>query len=278
MSLGVSPDLALKLALGTSFVIICPTAFFTTYNHYKTKKFNLKPGIILGIFGIIGSFIGSLIAIYLPYHILETLLGLTFILLAINMFYSSFKNEKTIKSNDNVNGVGGSAVSSVNDNGISNVNDNGISNGIDSVNEMNINIFQIGLLGLVIGLFSGLFSLGGGAFLIPTLTLLIGLSMISAIRISSVFITITSIGGILSYLINGLFVKTIEYSVGYINLINFIVITIFAIGLTALGTKMAYRVNDRVLKILFSIFIVYMGLKLLGFDPFILIFNSFLAF
>ncbi|KZX11082.1 sulfite exporter TauE/SafE family protein [Methanobrevibacter curvatus] len=243
--IGVGSDLSFKMALATSLAVISPIAIITAYNHYNESKFDLKPGVILGAFGIFGSFFGAFVAIHLPSNILEILLGVTFILLAINMVYNSYK-EKIADYNYQGSGEGKSE-------------------------HHKLPIINSILLGLAIGFFAGLFSLGGGVFLIPALTILIGFSMISAIRISSVFIAITSFGGIFSYLVNSFYIKTIPYSIGYINLLNIIVIVMFAIPLSYLGTKLVYKANEKILKRIFAIFMIYIGLNLLNLDPFLFI-------
>ena len=54
------------------------------------------------------------------------------------------------------------------------------------------------LIGVVAGFASGLLGVGGGVFIILILTAIFGFSMIEAIWISSVFISLTAIGGTVS--------------------------------------------------------------------------------
>lgn len=58
-----------------------------------------------------------------------------------------------------------------------------------------------------------------------------GFSLIEAMDISSIFISLTTIGGALSYILSGLTAKILPYSLGYVNIVNFIGIAIFSVPL-----------------------------------------------
>ena len=108
---------------------------------------------------------------------------------------------------------------------------------------------------------------GGGIFLIAILTTLLGFSMIEAIGTSSIFISLTAIGGFLSYVVSGWGVNTFPYSIGYVSIINFVLITAFSVPLASVGAKFAHKVPQKKLKIVFSILVMYMALKMLGILP-----------
>ena len=77
-SYGVSPGLAMLTSLGTSLAIIIPTALSGAYRHSKSLDGIIKPGVKLGIFGIIGGIIGGFTASVLPTDIIRTFFGLFF--------------------------------------------------------------------------------------------------------------------------------------------------------------------------------------------------------
>ena len=132
---------------------------------------------------------------------------------------------------------------------------------------LGFNLITAGIIGLLVGFSSGLLGVGGGVFLIAILTALLGFSMIEAIGTSSIFISLTAIGGFLSYVVSGWGVSTFPYSIGYVSLINFALIAAFSVPMASIGAKYAHKVPQKKLKIIFSILVLYMALKMLGILP-----------
>ena len=91
--------------------------------------------------------------------------------------------------------------------------------------------------------------------------------MIQAIGTSSVFIALTAIGGLISYIYTGWSVNPMPYSLGYVSLVNFVLIVLFSVPMATLGAKLVYKVPKERLKQIFSIILIYMAIKMIGFDP-----------
>lgn len=227
--IGVNPDLAMLISLGTSLAIIIPTSLSGAYRHTRTMEGIVKPGIRLGIFGIIGSALGGFVASGLPSRILEIIFGCLLLFITVKNLIDINKEREDAK--------------------------------------IPFNLFTTAVIGLLVGFSSGLLGVGGGVFLIAILTALLGFSLIEAIGTSSVFICLTAVGGFLSYVISGWGVSTFPYSIGYVSIINFILIACFSVPMASLGAKMAHKVPQKKLKIIFSILVFYMALKMLGILP-----------
>lgn len=227
--IGVNSDLAMLISLGTSLAIIIPTAFSGAYRHTRTMKSIIKPSVQLGIFGIIGSFIGGFTASMLSSRVLEIIFGCLLIFVTINNIININKEREDAK--------------------------------------IPFNLLTSVIIGITVGFLSGLLGIGGGVFLIAILTALLGFSMIEAIGVSSIFISLTAIGGFISYMISGWGVSTFPYSIGYVSLINFTFITLFSVPFASFGAKLAHKVPQKKLKIIFSILVFYMALKMLGILP-----------
>lgn len=227
--IGISPDLAMLISLGTSLAIIIPTASSGAYQHSKKLDNIVGPGIKLGIFGIMGSLIGGFVASGLSSRVLEIIFGLLLLFISIRNILSRDKKEKEAK--------------------------------------FNFNLITIAITGLFVGFFSGLLGIGGGIFLIVILTMLLGFSMIRAIGTSSVFISLTAIGGTLSYIISGWGVNTFPYSLGYVSIINFLLIACFSVPLARVGAKYAHKLPEKRLKQVFGVVVLYIALKMLGVLP-----------
>jgi uncharacterized membrane protein YfcA len=228
-SSGVNPDLAMMVSLGTSLAIIIPTASSGAYEHQKKNRDIVRPGMLLGVFGIFGSFCGGLLANVVPSDILRFIFGILLFIVAVDMLVG-FKREG--------NGT-----------------------------RVPFTKFTAMAFGISIGLISGLLGVGGGVFAVPLLSILFGFTLMEAIGTSSIFIAITAIGGVISYIISGYGVNPIPYSLGYVSLVNWFAILVFSVPMARIGAKSAYKLPEKRLKQVFAVILFYMGIKMMGFDP-----------
>lgn len=224
-SMGMDPNLALPIATATSLAVIIPTSIVSSRSHYKESYFDLKVPFQLGIFGVMGSFIGGFLAVNIPANILSKFLAILLILVSIQMFFYSdkeyFKHSKELSW------------------------------------------FELGFIGILIGILAGLFGIGGGVVMVPVLVMFLGFSMIDSVGVSSVFIFITAAGGLISYFIMGLGLVNEAFTISYINYLNFFVIVALSIPIADFSAKLAHKIPQKRLKQLFSIFLMTMALKLL---------------
>ena len=227
--IGVEADLAILISFATSLAIIVPTSLSGAYRHTRNLDGIIKPGIRLGIFGIVGGLLGGFVASGLSSRILEIIFGCLLLFIAFNNIVNINKEREEAK--------------------------------------IPFNMISTAIIGLLVGFSSGLLGVGGGIFLIAILTALLGFSLIEAIGTSSIFISLTAVGGFLSYVVSGWGVNTFPYSIGYVSIINFALISAFSVPLASVGAKFAHKVPQKKLKIIFSIVVLYMALKMLGVLP-----------
>lgn len=115
-----------------------------------------------------------------------------------------------------------------------------------------INYLRILTLGFITGLASGFFGIGGGFLLVPALYLGANLKMKEAIATSLFIIFLFGMFGLGSYIIQG-------------RQINLMVSTAFVVGGSVGGIVGAYyakKINQGLLRKIFSIFIILIGLSM----------------
>jgi uncharacterized membrane protein YfcA len=126
-------------------------------------------------------------------------------------------------------------------------------------------VWLYAVAGLPVGFLSGLLGIGGGVLMVPFFILFMRFSVHQAIGTSTALIVIYSVGGICAYVINGLSVSGLPpYSLGYIDLFMLGALVITSVPMAQLGVRAAYRTPVGRLKTIFGIFLLFIGLKMVG--------------
>ena len=228
-AMGVSPDIAIRVAFGTSLLVILPTAISGTWRHNKEKAVHWKTALVLGPCALVGGLVGATLTARLPAEILE--IGFGGLVLAIALWMGLGLMLKLRKE----------------------------------VEKPRENFWLMGACGFPIGMVSGLTGLGGGVLIVPMLVLALNFPMHIAIGTSVASIIFASIGGIAGYIVNGLEVSgLLPYSIGYINLPIWLCLAATSIPLAQLGARAAHALPAKPLKYIFIAFMVYAGLKMIG--------------
>ena len=228
-AMGVSPDIAIRIAFGTSLLVILPTAISGTWRHNKKKAIRWKTALILGSCALVGALVGATLAAHLPGKILEA--GFGGLVLAVALWMGLGLMPKLRREAE----------------------------------EPRENFGLVTACGFPIGMVSGLTGLGGGALIVPMLVLALNFPMHIAIGTSVASIILASLGGIVGYIVNGLEVPgLLPYSIGYVNLPIWLCLAATSIPLAQLGARAAHALPARQLRYIFIAFMVYAGLRMIG--------------
>ncbi|MDH5696490.1 MAG: sulfite exporter TauE/SafE family protein [Dehalococcoidia bacterium] len=224
--MGVPTDVAIKLAFGTSLLVILPTAASGAWRHSKKGAVWWKVAIVMGSCGLITAFSGATLATHLPGTGLRIAFGTINLASGIGMLtYQPPQIEEETRGNP----------------------------------------WLWAAWAIPIGIVTGIIGIGGGVLMVPVMVLALRFRMHNAIATSLAVMIFTSAGGVIGYLINGLGVPNLPaYSIGYINLPAWFLLAVTSVGMTQVGAITAHKLPAKQLSYIFVALMFYMGLKMLG--------------
>ena len=245
-------------ALGVSLMVDFIASIIVTFTYFR--KGNVR--LLSGLWMIIGTVAGSQIGVLFAHKIPDSNLGLSFgigiMVIGIGMIIKGIidylKNRKKSTSTD---------ISETPINTDEVVIEDRLEGTVPNTEEITVissskfkrkwlEIIVLILLGMVIGLISGLFGAGGGILLIFVCTGVLGLSLHEAIGTSTMVMCITALSGFIGYSIQG----SINYMFGLF----------LAIGSVVGGfisAKIANAINEDILRILFGCINIGLGITTL---------------
>ena len=226
-TMGYSPDIAIKLAFGSNLLVVFPTAISGAWAHTKKGAVWWKAGMVLGVFGAVGAFIGATITSQLLSEwILKPAFGLVIGLGALRMLaWKPSKTEEDPKAQP----------------------------------------LLWACCGFPIGMICGMLGLGGGIITVPVLAIALKFKMHHAVGTSLSMMIFTSIAGSIGYLINGLSVPDLPpFSVGYVNLLAWACLAMTSIPVAQIGARTAHELPAKKLQYIFIIVMFYAALKMMG--------------
>ncbi len=225
-SLGVDPTTAIRVAFGTSLAVILPTAISGALGHARKGAVLIAPMLLMGFSGLLAAILGGTVAANTPGIYLKIIFGVLVFISGIWMLTARYPEVKK---------------------------------------EPKKGIFNYLIIGFIAGSLSGLLGIGGGVVLVPILIILMGFSMIKAVGTSTAVIIFTSLGGIVSYSFNGLdAVGLPPFSVGYINIIQLVVLVIISVPMAQVGVKASHKLPEKQLRYIFIFVLFYFALKMIG--------------
>ena len=159
-------------AIGTSLLVDVIASIFVAINYFRYGKVDLKRGAWLALGAIIGAQVGSHFASLIPQGGLKGGFVIFIIISGLSFYYRAFGKRK-------------------------------ISLDILKLDNHILHKVMIVLVGLVIGLSTGLFGTGGGATILVVLIYLMDFPIHTALGTATALMAITATSGVIGYTIQG---------------------------------------------------------------------------
>ena len=222
--MGIDPGVRMHIAVGTSLATIIPTSFSSTRSH------NLKGAVDWDLLRrwavpmVVGVLIGSTLSGIARGQALALFFACVAIPVAV--FLAFFSDARRL-SDHLPKGLGGL------------------------------------LLPAGIGGISTMMGIGGGTVGVPAMTLC-GVPIHRAVGTAAAFGAIISIPGTIGSLVSGWHAHGLPpYSLGYVNMLGFILIAPASYFMAPLGARIAHRTDVKKLRILFAVFIAITAARML---------------
>lgn len=221
---GVGPEHLYHIAIGTSLASIIITSLSSSYAHYKRGAVrldilrNITPGILAG------TFVGSLIASYMPHTFLQIFITCFLYFVGSNMLFNFIKP----KGEHRMPGLVGTSAA-----------------------------------GSVIGLFSSWVGVGGGTMSTPFM-MYCGVPMITAVGTAAAIGVPISIAGTIGYIVGGWGDPTLPPgTLGYIHIAALVTLALGSILMAPIGVRVAHALPVKVLRRIFAVFLLVMATQML---------------
>lgn len=251
---GYSPEVIMHMAVGTSLAIIVPTGFFSALGHAKKGTFNKAafinwaPGILIGV-GI-----GTYLASILDGEKLKTIFAIAICFLAVLM---QIDPKKIFKKNERM------APLSSDEGGQVNASASAITVPPPAMR-------LLSTIGVGVGTLSSLMGIGGATITVPSMSIL-GMNIRESVATASAVGVLISIPAAMGFAFIGHDVLASKqvitafdgYIIGYIHVLAVIVILPASILCAKLGVLLAHKLHFSNLKQFFSIFMVFVALRML---------------
>jgi len=202
-----------KQAIVMSLVVVGITSLVGAVGHWRVGNVNLKSALIFGVITMLGAYLGARLAVLFTGGLQLTLLAVVMLAAAASMFRSP-RAEPTSRT----------------------------------VPPPTLPLITICVVGLLVGVLTGVVGIGGGFLIVPALVLLGQVPVKKAIGTSLLVIAMNSAAGYLGYI--GTVTIPSSFLMGF---------TAVAVGGILVGTHLVRYVSAGVLKRSFAVFLLVMG-------------------
>tara|TARA_B100001093_G_scaffold349115_1_gene333728 strand:- start:1620 stop:2456 length:837 start_codon:yes stop_codon:yes gene_type:complete len=213
----------MHLSVGTSLAIIIPTSIISTKTHMEYDAVDFKMVKSFGIFILFGVIAGTFLAVNLKTPAL--VLFFSIFAFIVGVFFI-FVRENLME----------------NPKKLSNLTKN--------------------VSGMLIGFISVPLGIGGGSLMVPFMRTF-GYDIRKSIGTAAAVGFLIAITGTITMIIGGKIIDNVNtpFSIGYINLLGFIVFVPVTMIMARLGAKAVYKINKKLLSKIFGTFLIIVSLR-----------------
>ena len=213
----------MHLSVGTSLAIIIPTSIISTKTHMEYDAVDFKMVKSFGIFILLGVIAGTFLAVSLKTPAL--VLFFSVFAFIVGLFFI-FVREKLMENPKKISDL------------IKNIS------------------------GVIIGFISVPLGIGGGSLMVPFMRTF-GYDIRKSIGTAAAVGFLIALSGTITMITGGKIIDNVNtpYSVGYINLLGFIVFVPVTMIMARIGAKAVYKINKKLLSKIFGTFLILVSIR-----------------
>ena len=213
----------MHLSVGTSLAIIIPTSIISTRTHMEYNAVDFKMVKSFGIFILLGVIAGTFLAVNLKTPAL--VLFFSIFAFIVGLFFI-FVREKLME------------------------------------NPKKISNFVKNISGVIIGFISVPLGIGGGSLMVPFMRTF-GYDIRKSIGTAAAVGFLIALSGTITMIIGGNIIDNVNtpFSLGYINILGFIVFVPVTMIMARIGAKAVYKINKTLLSKIFGTFLIIVSIR-----------------
>ena len=213
----------MHLSVGTSLAIIIPTSVISAKTHMEYDAVDFKLVKSFGIFIVLGVIGGTFLAVNLKTP--TFVLFFSVMAFIVGLFFIFFR-EKVVENPKQIK---------------------------DSIKNIS---------GIIVGFISVLLGIGGGSLMVPFMRTF-GYDIRKSIGTASAIGFLIALSGTITMITGGKIVGNVNtpFSIGYINLLGFIVFVPVTMLMARIGAKAVYKLDKKLLSRIFGIFLIAVSIR-----------------
>jgi uncharacterized membrane protein YfcA len=213
----------MHLSVGTSLAIIIPTSVISSRTHMEYDAVDFKLVKSFGIFIVLGVIGGTFLAVNLKTS--TFVLFFSVMAFIVGLFFIFFR-EKVVENPKKIK---------------------------DSIKNIS---------GIIVGFISVLLGIGGGSLMVPFMRTF-GYDIRKSIGTASAIGFLIALSGTITMITGGKIVENINtpFSIGYINLLGFIVFVPVTMLMARIGAKAVYKLDKKLLSKIFGTFLIAVSIR-----------------